>query len=98
MLMLLTSCEMRKHISLIVVDAQSKKPIDSVKVEIGAGYDGDYSKNSASAYTNKHGFFSCDMMLGCSRGCYDIQITYSKNGYQKMSSINQTEGMIYLAK
>jgi hypothetical protein len=38
------------------------------------------------------------MMIGCSFGCYDIQMSYSKPGYKKLIQLNNTTGTISLEK
>ena len=92
------SCESYKNISVIVIDEATKKPIDSVFVKINAGKDGDYNKNYDEGYTDVYGKFETDMMIGCSFGCYDIYIEYSKNGYKTKTDLNYIKGDIFLKK
>jgi hypothetical protein len=94
--MILTSCETNKLISVTVVDKITKKPLDSVFVKVNAGKNGDYTKNSASGYTNADGKFETHLMIGCAFGCYDIYIDYTKNGYVKKTELNKTEGIMEL--
>jgi aspartate/glutamate racemase len=90
------SCETQKHISVIVVDKTTKQPIDSVFVQVKAGKNGDFTKNTAEGYTNTAGKFETSMMIGCSFGCYDIKMIYSKKGRVLKEDMNITEGIIEL--
>ncbi len=92
----LISCESYKHISVTVMDEVTEEPIDSVFVKINAGKNGDYNKNYDEGYTDISGKFETDMMIGCSFGCYDIYIEYSKNGYETKIDLNFTEGSVLL--
>ncbi len=94
----LLSCEANKLISVTVIDKLSRKPVDSVLVEINAGKKGDYNKNVAAGYTNSEGKFETHMMIGCAFGCYDIYTKYSKIGYTKLVDLNKTEGIIELER
>ena len=92
----LISCEGYKHISVTVIDEVTREPIDSVFVKINAGKNGDYNKNYDEGYTNISGKFETDMMIGCSFGCYDIYMEYSKKGYETRTDLNLIEGRILL--
>ena len=48
----LISCEEYKLISVTVVDKVTRRPVDSVFIEVKAGKNGDYTKNNAKGYTN----------------------------------------------
>jgi hypothetical protein len=93
---IMISCEANKLISVTVVDKSTKQPIDSVYVKINAGKNGDYTKNQAAGYTDTAGKFETYMMIGCAFGCYDIYITYTKNGYNIKEDLNKTEGTVEL--
>ena len=92
----LISCETNKHISVTIIDAVTKKPVDSVFVKVNAGKNGDYNKNYSEGYTNVSGNYETEMMIGCSFGCYDIYMEYSKEGYENKKDFNVTEGTILL--
>ena len=92
----LMSCETYKNISVTVVDSITLKPIDSVLVKINAGKNGDYNKNYSDGYTDISGKFQTDMMIGCSFGCYDIYMEYSKKGYENKTDLNVTKGTVLL--
>ena len=94
----LLSCETNKLISVMVIDNQTRQPIDSILVEISAGKNGDYTKSGAKGYTNSKGEFKTHIMIGCAFGCYDIYTNYSKSGYIKKIDLNKTEGLIELEK
>jgi hypothetical protein len=94
---LFTSCEANKHISVAVFDSTTKKPIDSVLVKVNAGKNGDYNKSTCEGYTNTSGQYENHLMIGCSFGCYDIYMEYSKKGYETKTDFNITEGNIYLS-
>lgn len=90
------SCEANKHISVTVLNSLTKQPLDSVLVKVNAGKNGDYNKSTSEGYTNSSGKFETYMMIGCAFGCYDIYISYSKNGYKDKKELNNTEGAIEL--
>jgi hypothetical protein len=92
----MTSCEANKHLSVTVIDAITKKPIDSVYVRVTAGKNGDFTKSGCEGYTNGAGLFDAYMMIGCSFGCYDIIMEYNKAGYEVRKDFNLTEGTIEL--
>lgn len=94
----LFACEKREKISITVLDAQSRLPIDSVKVELRAGKNGDYTKNHGIGFTDSTGRFESSMMIGCAFGCYDIYIDYSKDGYISKTEFNHTEGTVELSQ
>lgn len=92
----LVSCEANRHISVIVIDEFTEKPIDSVFVKVNAGKNGDYNKNYDEGYTDSSGKFEADMMIGCFFGCYDIYMEYSKKGYETKTDLNLTKGTVIL--
>jgi hypothetical protein len=94
----LWSCESRVYMKLTCRDAATKEPLSGVKIDVGAGFDGDYTKNSATGETDSAGYFETDMMIGCPGKCYDIYITYTKSGYKTKKELNITEGEILLEK
>lgn len=95
--LLLTSCEANRHISIKVIDAVTQSPIDSVYVKINAGKNGDYNKSRSKGYTNINGEFDTEIMIGCSFGCYDIYMEYSKEGYETKKDLNIIKGEILLS-
>ncbi len=90
------SCETNKHLSVTVIDSVTKQPIDSVFVKVTAGKNGDFTKSGCEGYTNASGLFDSYMMIGCSFGCYDIYMEYTKKGYETKKDFNLTEGTIEL--
>lgn len=90
------SCEQNKLITVTVVDKLTRQPLDSVYIEIKAGKKGDYTKANKSGYTNSAGKFETHMVIGCSFGCYDIFMEYSKSGYTRKTELNRTEGVVEL--
>lgn len=96
MLVILAGCESQVHIQVTCIDALTGSPVDSVQVNVGAGFDGDYSKNAKNGLTDSTGFLGTDMMIGCPGKCYDIVITYSKQGYETRVDTNFTSGEIRL--
>ena len=97
-LVLVFGCEKREKISVTVLDSQSRLPIDSVKVEVRAGKNGDYTKNRGIGYTDSTGRFEISMMIGCAFGCYDIYMDYSKAGYNSKTEFNHTQGDVELSR
>ncbi|MDA3910404.1 MAG: hypothetical protein PF448_03485 [Bacteroidales bacterium] len=94
----LVACESQRHISVTVVDEYTGQALDSVFVQVMAGKDGNYDKNSDEGYTDEAGIYETYMMIGCTFGCYDIQMTYTKVGYEKLVQLNKTDGTISLKK
>jgi hypothetical protein len=95
----LVGCESQQHISVTVVDEDSGQALDSVFVQVNAGKDGDYNKSTDEGYTDENGHYETYMMIGCTFGCYDIQMTYTKTGYEKLVQLNKTDdGTISLKK
>jgi len=94
----LVACESQQHISVTVVDEATGQALDSVFVQVNAGKDGDYDKNTDEGYTDENGIYETYMMIGCTFGCYDIQMTYTKAGYEKLVQLNKTDGTISLKK
>lgn len=94
--LLFVSCESMQIISVTCVDSETGLPIPDVQVSVNAGLDGDYNKSTASGQTDSAGFFETDLMIGCPGKCYDIYITYTKEGYQDRKVLNITEGQIEL--
>lgn len=94
----LVSCEQNKLITVTVVDKLTRQPLDSVYIEIKAGKKGDYTKANKSCYTNSDGIFETHIMIGCSFGCYDIFMEYSKSGYTRKKELNRTEGVVELER
>ena len=92
----LVSCEQNKLISITVVDKTTRQPLDSVYIEIKAGKKDDFTKSTKSGYTNSAGKFETHMVIGCSFGCYDIFMEYSKSGYTRKTELNRTEGVVEL--
>lgn len=90
------SCEANMKANIHVYDAKTKTKLDSVFVDIMAGKNGDYTKSGCKGYTDSNGFFENSFMIGCSFGCYDIYIKYSKNGYDSITTFNKIQDTIYL--
>lgn len=97
-LLTLIACESQQHILVTVIDEDTELALDSVFVQVDAGKNGNYNKNSAEGFTNDSGEYETYMMIGCSFGCYDIQMTYTKPGYKKLIQLNNTTGKISLEK
>ena len=89
-----TACETQKYIGVTVVDKLTKQPIDSVYIEVKAGKNGNYHLNYRDGYTSHDGTYETTMMIGCTFGCYDIYMEYSKEGYQFRKDLNLIEGTI----
>ena len=90
------SCESQVSIAVTCVDSETKQPIEGVKVLVEAGKNGDYTKAGGEGYTSADGRFDMSMMIGCAFGCYDIYITYIKDGYQTKKDFNVLTGRIDL--
>jgi len=95
---LLWSCEAQKQISVTCLDAETKLPLEGVTVNVNAGLDGDYNKSTDSGVTDTAGHFETQIMIGCPGKCYDIYITYSKEGYDERKDLNVLEGNVLLTK
>jgi len=92
------SCESQVSIAVTCVDSETKQTIEGVKVLVEAGKNGDYTKAGGQGYTSADGRFDMSMMIGCSFGCYDIYITYTKPGYQTKKDFNVLTGRIDLVR
>lgn len=92
----LISCESQKHIDLVVLNKQTKEPIDNVFVKVTAGKGEDFTKSGDEGYTNTTGKYETYIMIGCSGGCYDIKINYSKKGFYTLETMNQIKDTVYL--
>ncbi len=95
-LCLLTACESNVEIAVQCVDAQTNEPIQGVAVSVNAGLNGDYSKSTDSGFTDSFGWYKTDIMIGCPGKCYDIYITYEKDGYDLRKDLNVTDGVVKL--
>lgn len=95
-LLLFSACESRVEIKVLVLDKVSLLPIDSVFVDVGAGKNGDFTKSGTEGYTDSLGKMESSMMIGCSGGCYDYKITYSKEGYRSITEENTLRDTVYL--
>ncbi|MBI3135351.1 MAG: hypothetical protein HYZ14_11810 [Bacteroidetes bacterium] len=93
---LMLACESQVHIQLTCKDAITHKPLEGVAVSVQAGLNGDYTKSTAQGTTDAAGFFETFLMIGCPGKCYDIYITYSKEGYQSKKELNVTDGEVLL--
>lgn len=91
-------CESQMTIAVTCVDSESKQPIEGVHVLVEAGKNGDYTKAGQEGFTGEDGRFDASMMIGCAFGCYDIYITYTKEGYQTKKDFNILEGRVDLIK
>jgi hypothetical protein len=89
-------CESRVEIAVQCVDAQSNEAIEGVTVSVNAGMDGDYNKSTANGKTDSAGWYKTDIMIGCPGKCYDIYITYEKEGYDLRKDLNVTDGVVKL--
>ncbi|MBK7129214.1 MAG: hypothetical protein IPM74_08145 [Crocinitomicaceae bacterium] len=93
----LLSCESQRIISVTCVNALTGEPLDSVLVNVNAGLDGDYTKSTASGYTDSAGHFETTIMIGCPGKCYDIYVSYTKTGFEFAKNLNELEGEIKLS-
>lgn len=94
----LVACESQKHILVTVLDKDSGQALDSVLVQVDAGNNENYDKNSAEGYTDESGKYETHMMIGCSFGCYDIRMSYNKEGYKELVQINNIKDTVSLEK
>jgi len=91
-------CESQMTIAVTCVDSETKQPIEGVHVLIEAGKNGDYTKAGQEGETDSEGRFDSSIMIGCAFGCYDIYITYTKEGYQTIKDFNILEGRVDMVK
>ena len=92
----LISCESQKYISVVVLNKQTREPINNVFIKVMAGKDGDFTKNKDEGYTNADGKYETYMMIGCAGGCYDIKIKYTKEDFETVETLNQIKDTVYL--
>ena len=83
----LAGCEGYRTAEGTVVDKTTHTPIDSVYVDVTSGKD--------DVYTDSTGTFNVENPLGgCSFGCRDITIEFSKPGYKKQVFLNPDEHVV----
>ena len=89
---ILAGCEGSKCGEGIVADKQTGLPLDSVKCDVITG--------TYHIYTDSTGNFEiCNPMGGCTFGCKDITIEFSKPGYKTVLKTNDAcNGTVYLEK
>lgn len=90
------SCESHVEINITCKDAATKESLEEVQVDVNAGLNGDYTKSTRQGQTDSTGYFETDLMIGCPGKCYDIYITYSKEGYKTKKDLNITSGEVFL--
>jgi hypothetical protein len=90
-LIICCSCEGYKMANGFVKDQITNKPIDSVFVDVLSGSD--------EAYTDSLGYYTVGNEFGgCVPECKDIEIEYSKKGYQTLKRTNPDQNeIIYLS-
>ena len=93
---LLISCEAQKHINVLVLNKQTNQPMDNVFVKVMAGKGNDFTKSGDQGLTDSTGRYETHIMIGCSGGCYDIKINYSKEGFQTFETMNKIKDTVYL--
>jgi len=95
------SCEGPKSFSVTVIDHVSKKPIDSVSVQVRvmAGKQ-EKSAYNVHGYTDSTGTFAMEEMIGygLSLKRWDFYMDYEKKGYAHKSEKNRTEGIVELER
>lgn len=93
------SCEGPKSFSVTVIDHVSKKPVDSVMVQVRvmAGKQ-EKSAYNINGYTDSSGRFVREEMIGygLSLKRWDFYMDYDKKGYARKSEKNHTEGIVEL--
>jgi len=86
---LLISCEGYRCAIGTIKDKTSSRPLDSVYVKVVTG--------SKKIYTDSTGAFDvCNGMGGCSFGCKDIMVEFSKPGYKTQTVQNPNKDIIIL--
>ncbi|MCK9611935.1 MAG: hypothetical protein PHR81_00970 [Bacteroidales bacterium] len=97
----ISSCEGPKYFSVTVIDNQTKKPIDSVYVQVKpkAGRE-EKSAYNLSGYTDSLGRFVREEMVGYGLSIkrWDWYMEYEKAGYKHKVEINKTTGTVELEK
>jgi len=95
------SCEGPKSFSVTVIDHVSKKPIDSVlvNVKVIAGKQ-EKSAYNLQGYTDSLGMFVMEEMIGygLSLKRWDFYMDYDKKGYVHKTEKNRTEGLVELER
>ncbi len=94
-----SACESYQVVEIVVLDADTHQPLDSVLVEFKAGKNDDFTKSGTIGYTDSIGNFTGEFMIGCSFGCYDYFFECSKPGYEMfVSDLNLDEAEVLLIK
>lgn len=87
--MIVNSCDCLQNVSGIVLDSETKKPIDSVFVKKISRDNGEY--------TDKNGYFELMYTDGGLFKCPPMKIIINKKGYkQKVEEIENSESKIIL--
>lgn len=71
-----TSCDCLQHIQVVVVDSETRLPIDKVMVK--------ESRRDLVMYTDSLGNFEIISMTGGIFGCPKISLSLEKEGYNKV--------------
>lgn len=74
-----TSCDCLQHIQVVVVDSETRLPIDKVMVK--------ESRRDLVMYTDSLGNFEIISMTGGIFGCPKISLSLEKEGYNKVKKI-----------
>ncbi|RYM33788.1 hypothetical protein ERX46_07410 [Brumimicrobium glaciale] len=91
-LFLFISCECSRSANGKVLDEETLLPIDSVLVKALTVLYGEVLSDSTGNY------FLGSEMTGAVGGCPDLEVSYSKKGYQSRIVVNPDKSVIYLKK
>jgi hypothetical protein len=94
----LNSCEGPFHIQLTVVDKITKKPLDSVFVQVKTTTKNGQIQQQFSTYTDSTGKLREDgyKMVGFFSPHEDYHLEYDKKGYTHKVEMNKTDGLVEL--
>lgn len=95
------ACEGPQSFSVRVLDKQSKRPIDSVLVQIRA-FSGKEARKpyNMKGYTDATGKYQAEEMIGYGLfpRKWHFYMDYSKDGYQFKSELDVLEGEVFLER
>ncbi|WP_229743183.1 hypothetical protein [Hymenobacter qilianensis] len=97
----LVGCEGYRHVRGVVLDQQTKVPLDSVRCETFNPHImalGSFDSNDPQ-YSDPHGAFDVTGEFGgCVPECPDILVRFSKKGYKTLQLVNPTDTIFYLTR
>jgi hypothetical protein len=87
-LLSLTSCEGMNEIQGVVLNDVTKQPVENVKI-IYFSKHSNVASHTDSTCSDSLGRFNIGELVMCTPNCPDVEITFSKSGFQPLKKIFQ---------